>query len=116
MWIQCVAMHQPSQDKKGKAISNLVSPPLPTCFWCWVSGNIHVVMGPLAVSSAHDAELALCGIGEFLEAVRILRRLAVTELYTGMTENHVKSKLNIPQLKFPLSGSKKNACDHSNII
>ena len=33
--------------------------------------------------------------------------LAVTELYTEMTENHVKSKLNIPQLKFPLSGSKK---------
>lgn len=64
-------------------------------------------MGPLAVSSGHDAELALCGIGVFLEAVPRLRRLAVTELYTGMTENHVKSKLNIPQLKFPLSGSKK---------
>lgn len=64
-------------------------------------------MGPLAVSSGHDAELALCGIGVFLEAVPILRHLSVTQLYTGMTENHVKSKLNILQLKFPSSGSKK---------
>lgn len=72
-----------------------------------VRGNTHIVMGLLAVSSGHDAELALCGIGVFLEAVPRLRRLAVTELYTEMTENHVKSKLNIPQLKFPLSGSKK---------
>ena len=72
-----------------------------------VRGNIHIAMGPLAVSSGHDAELALCGIGVFLEAVPILRHLSVTQLYTGMTENHVKSKLNILQLKSPSSGSKK---------
>lgn len=37
IWIQCVTTHQSSWDKKGKAISNLVSPTLPTYIWCWVS-------------------------------------------------------------------------------
>ena len=117
MWIQCLEVCWPSCNKKEKAVSNFISFPVPSFLVLCVIEDIHIMIG-----TSGCFFVWWCWVGT-VWGRSIPESHSYTEIISYNLAIHkndykpITLKLNVPQLKLLLTGSKKMpVTKHSNNI